>query len=102
METGHQYAVSNDTFASQLRQVRIRINAKQFWLAREIGCSDAAISLWENGSRLPRQNTMRRVFQALERVGAQPNELVSLLVAWRSSVDKRTLGVVLHRPALDQ
>src|SRR5687768_7365197 len=47
MTTGDQHTDSNDTFAACLKQVRIRIDAKQFWLAREIGCSDAAISHWE-------------------------------------------------------
>ena len=91
METGdRRHTGLDDTFAVHLKQVRARIHAKQCWLAREIGCTDAAISHWENGTRLPRQNTMRRVFQALERSGAQPTELVSLLVAWRNEVNKRS------------
>jgi DNA-binding XRE family transcriptional regulator len=92
MQTEIEQTASNDTFASHLKQVRARIHAKQCWLAREIGCTDAAISHWENGSRLPRQNTMRRVFQALEGSGALPTELLSLLVAWRNDLNKRSAG----------
>jgi transcriptional regulator with XRE-family HTH domain len=92
MEISSRPTASNDTFAACLKQARIRIRAKQCWLAREIGCTDAAISHWENGARLPRQRTMRRIFQALERSGAPPTELVSLLVAWRNCLDKRNLG----------
>jgi len=88
MLAGNQNSASNDTFATCLKQVRIRLHAKQCWLAREIGCTDAAISHWENGSRLPRQNTMRRIFQALEKVGVLPTELVPLLIAWRNPQDK--------------
>jgi predicted transcriptional regulator len=89
MATGNQPTASNDSFAARLKQVRTRIDAKQFWLAREIGCSDAAISQWEKGCRVPRQETMRRVFQALERGGALPTELLSLLIAWRNDIDKQ-------------
>jgi len=92
MVPGSQYIASNDTFATCLKQVRIRIHAKQCWLAREIGCSEAALSHWEKGSRLPRQNTMRRIFQALERGGSPPTELVSLLIAWRSDRNKSRRG----------
>jgi DNA-binding XRE family transcriptional regulator len=92
MDIGNQPTASNDTFAACLKQVRVRIDAKQFWLAGEIGCSEAAVSLWENGSRLPRQNTMRRVFHALEKGGALPAELVSLLVAWRNDRNKTQRG----------
>ena len=88
MVAGSQNTASNDTFAACLKQVRIRIHVKQCWLAGEIGCTDAAISHWENGSRLPRQDTMRRIFQALEKGGALPTELVPLLVAWRNPQDK--------------
>jgi transcriptional regulator with XRE-family HTH domain len=89
MATCSRLDPQNDNFAARLKRVRTRLHAKQFWLAREVGCSEAAISHWENGSRLPRQNTMRRVFQALERGGALPDELMSLLVAWRDDLGKR-------------
>jgi DNA-binding XRE family transcriptional regulator len=92
METSNQPTAPSDSFAIQLKQVRARIHAKQCWLANEIGCTDAAISQWENGNRLPNENTMRRVFQALERGGALPTELVSLLVAWRNELDKTHRG----------
>ena len=88
MATENQDTVSNETFAACLKQIRSRVYGKQFSLASEIGCTDAALSHWENGSRLPRQKSMRRVFQALERGGALPNELVSLLVAWRNDLDR--------------
>ena len=56
-ETGHPPTSSSDTFAACLRQVRNRLEAKQIWLAREVGCTEAAISHWEKGSRLPKENT---------------------------------------------
>ena len=90
MATGNQPTASNDTFGACLKQVRTRIRAKQCWLGREIGCSDAAISQWECGSRLPGENNMRRLFQALDRGGAFPTELVSLVVAWRNDLNKRS------------
>jgi len=89
MEPGNRNTASNESFAAVLKQIRARIRAKQCWLAREIGCTDAAISHWENGSRLPQETTMRRIFQALERGGGLPNELLTLLVAWRNGRAER-------------
>jgi transcriptional regulator with XRE-family HTH domain len=92
MATDNPNTASNETFAACLKEIRSRVFGKQFSLANEIGCTDAALSHWENGSRLPRKESMRRVFQALERGGALPNELVSLLVAWRNDLAERAEG----------
>jgi transcriptional regulator with XRE-family HTH domain len=95
MDKGHSHAASHETFAACLKQIRIRIHAKQVWLAREIGRSDAAISQWENGMRLPSQESMRRTFQALERYGALPGELLALLVAWRSDRGRERIAAAV-------
>ena len=100
MDGGH-HAASHETFAACFKRIRIRLRAKQGWLANEIGCTDAAISLWESGTRLPRNATMRRIFQALERCGALPTELVALLVVWRNGHDKAGLTRRTERPGAD-
>ena len=46
---------------------------------------------------------MRRIFQALERGGALPAELVALLVAWRNEVPRVTrAGVTYEQGALSE
>jgi DNA-binding transcriptional regulator YiaG len=80
------------SFASCLKHVRIRLAGKQAWLSREIGCSDAAISFWESGGRLPNQQNLCRILVAMARSGATTSELLALRGSWHQAMTKRTTG----------
>jgi len=82
------------SFASCLKQVRQRLAGKQAWLSQEVGCSDAAISFWESGGRLPNQQNLCRILAAVARGGATTPELLSLRSAWHQEMSKRSLSRV--------
>ena len=79
------------SFASNLKQVRQRLAGKQAWLSREVGCSDAAISFWESGARLPNQQNLCRILAAVARGGATTSELVALRNAWHDEMSRRSV-----------
>jgi len=81
----------NRLFASNLKQVRQRLAAKQAWLSEEVGCSDASISFWESGGRLPNQQNLCRILAAVARGGATTPELMALRNAWHHEMSRRTL-----------
>jgi len=70
------------SFADCLRQVRRRLVLKQTSLSLPMGCSDAAISLWEAGQRLPRRRNLHRLLEAMDACGATAAEQLSLQQAW--------------------
>ena len=82
------------SFASCLKQVRQRLAGKQAWLSQEVGCSDAAISFWESGGRLPNQQNLCRILAAVARGGATTPELLALRSAWHQEMSRRTLSRV--------
>jgi transcriptional regulator with XRE-family HTH domain len=72
------------SFAESLRHLRRRLEEKQTSLSFEIGCSDAAISHWELGSRLPSADNFGRLLMALAGAGATTAEMLALRAAWQS------------------
>ena len=80
------------SFAVCLKQVRQRLAGKQAWLSQEVGCSDAAISFWESGGRLPNQQNLCRILAAVARGGATTPELLALRSAWHMEMSKRTVN----------
>src|SRR5439155_6310844 len=74
---------SQPTFACQLKELRQRFGFKQLWLANAVGCTDAAVSFWESGKRLPQAHILFRMVETLTKLGASPKELVSLYGSWR-------------------
>ena len=91
MESRKNHPSPNDTFASCLRRLRRRLDAKQLWLSREVGCTDAAVSRWEKGDRLPRQDTVELFVEALKKEGAMPGEIVLLRMRWQKEALRRIL-----------
>lgn len=79
------------SFATCLKQVRQRLAGKQAWLSQEVGCSDAAISFWESGGRLPNQQNLCRILAAVARGGATTPELLALRSAWHQEMTKRSM-----------
>jgi transcriptional regulator with XRE-family HTH domain len=70
------------SFGDCLRALRQRLAGKQLWLARVAGCSDAAVSFWETGKRLPALSTLSRIENALTEAGASPGDLAGLRLSW--------------------
>jgi transcriptional regulator with XRE-family HTH domain len=69
-------------FGSQIRDLRRRLGGKQVWLASAIGCTDAAVSFWETGKRIPQAVMLSRVVEALAQAGAPAYELARLKETW--------------------
>jgi DNA-binding XRE family transcriptional regulator len=84
---------SHATFATQLKGLRARLGYKQVWLASAVGCTDAAVSFWESGKRLPQAYIMARVVEALEKLGVAPKELVTLDDTWRVEKIRAALAI---------
>src|SRR5262245_32413941 len=74
------------SFGRRLKELRLRVKAKQVWLSSEIGCTDAAISFWESDRRLPREPLVLRLLDVLGKSGAMPDEIVALHSSWRETV----------------
>jgi DNA-binding transcriptional regulator YiaG len=70
------------SFAECLRLVRQRVTGKQVCLSYLVGCTEAAISLWESGARLPNQRNFQCLLTAIAARGATTIELLGLRAAW--------------------
>jgi predicted transcriptional regulator len=83
--------VTGASLARQLRDLRKRFGGKQWWLAHAIGCTEAAVSLWENGKRTPHVRTLGRIANALAEAGAPPGDVARLCESWRQAKLKAAL-----------
>lgn len=80
-----------DSFASVLRELRIRLMGKQLTLAANVGCTEAAISFWESGRRLPSPRLLGLLVKRLAEAGALPEEVRQLVTVYRTAIaDRRT------------
>jgi hypothetical protein len=70
-----------DSFSDCIKELRKRFG-KQLWLATVAGCTDAAVSFWESGKRVPNEITFSRVVDGLRQAGADPGELAALRRSW--------------------
>jgi DNA-binding transcriptional regulator YiaG len=70
-------------FGSFLRQLRLSVSGKQAWLSLAVGCSDAAISFWETGARLPTPRRMAALLDVLSAAGVSTMELLDLRQRWQ-------------------
>jgi DNA-binding transcriptional regulator YiaG len=69
-------------FAACLKRIRTALQSKQVWLSGAIGCSDAAVSLWESGARVPSPQSLGRLLAALAEEGTPTSELLELRRMW--------------------
>lgn len=72
-------------FADRLKELRRRLVGKQLCLSCAVGCTDAAVSFWESGKRLPQPDTLSRILDALAQGGASPGELSTLHNSWQKA-----------------
>lgn len=69
-------------FAAVLRTLRRWHFGKQLALAAAVGCTEAAISYWENGKRAPDARKFPTIAGALSQAGASPAALDRLRTEW--------------------
>jgi hypothetical protein len=71
------------SFGELFRILRKQLVGKQACLSGAgLRCTDAAISHWERGHRLPRPKTMRNAIHVLSCLGAAPGDIEQLKSAW--------------------
>jgi hypothetical protein len=80
-------------FGGFLRQLRLSVSGKQAWLSYAVGCSDAAISFWETGARLPTPRRMAALLGVLSAAGVSTMELLDLRQRWQFERSNR--GITL-------
>jgi transcriptional regulator with XRE-family HTH domain len=85
------------SFAGRIKELRVRFGGKQAWLAHAIGCTDAAVSFWESGKRVPDPVTLYRIVDALNAAGASSSELLVLREHWHRARRRKSHG--FGRPA---
>jgi len=76
-------------FPGALKTLRQRLVGKQTVLSYAIGCTDAAVSFWEAGRRLPGERMMERIVSVLRFHGGDAGELDELVQQWRREVERR-------------
>lgn len=90
---------STPSFAELFRNLRKQLVGKQACLSSAgLRCTDAAISLWERGHRLPRRKTMKNAVDVLTKLGAMPSDIDRLVTAWNAEFRER--NVSRNRPSL--
>ena len=85
MVFSHNTAPKQTSFADRLKELRLRFGGKQWWLAYAAGCTDAAVSFWEAGKRIPTARMLSRIVEVLMLEGAPPGELALLQRSWREA-----------------
>jgi transcriptional regulator with XRE-family HTH domain len=70
------------TFHIVLLRLRKRYIGKQLALATSLGCTEAAISFWEHGRRLPLEALVPRIVECFRGNGAHAAELEELQQAY--------------------
>jgi hypothetical protein len=80
------------SFAEQFKKLRKQLVGKQACLSGAgLRCTDAAISHWERGLRLPRPRTMRNAVAVLTELGATPRDIEQLISAWTAECTARSV-----------
>jgi len=76
------------TFNIVLHRLRKRYIGKQLTLATNLGCTEAAISFWERGRRLPLRTLLPRIVECFRACGARANEIEELQSAYEGNVHR--------------
>jgi DNA-binding transcriptional regulator YiaG len=72
-------------FASLMKALRVQCAVKQLCLAIAVGRTDAAVSMWESGKRVPGDRTLLCIIDALAEAGASKAHLAALAATWRKA-----------------
>ena len=88
----------SNSFAQLFKNLRKQLVGKQACLSGAgLRCTDAAISHWERGLRLPRAKTMRNAVNVLRDLGATREDIGQLMSAW--SAEHAVRRLMRNRPA---
>lgn len=74
------------SFGSVLHGLRVCYFGKQRCLAADVGCTEAAISFWESGRRLPSSHLLGLLVKRVRKAGATPVEVEELVTAYRAAI----------------
>ena len=88
-----------DAFAAQFARLRRAYLGKQSVLADTLGYSEASVSLWEAGRRLPAYQTLGNLLALLRESGVPTCELVLLEASWRDVIVSRATRPARSGPA---
>jgi transcriptional regulator with XRE-family HTH domain len=69
-----------------LRELRLAHFGKQLVFASAMGVTEAAVSYWESGQRVPGKALFREAVQALLRRGASDTDVEALEQHWREAL----------------
>jgi hypothetical protein len=94
MTNGNRLETDSACFADRFRRLRLQHAGKQMVLvASGLRCTDAAVSSWENGRRLPSWTLLSNAIQVFVRLGAAKGDLEHLRAAWaRERAQNRGIG----------
>jgi hypothetical protein len=82
-----------------MKDLRSQFAGKQLCFAVALGYTDAAVSMWESGKRLPSRGTMRSILEELARAGAPADHLAALTELWKDARSRRPDNDVQLRPS---
>jgi DNA-binding transcriptional regulator YiaG len=69
-----------------MKELRSQFAGKQLCFAVALGHTDAAVSMWESGKRLPKdETTMQSIIEVLARAGAPTQHLSVLAARWNEA-----------------
>jgi hypothetical protein len=95
-EPGQRASVCTN-FAFHFKRLRNRLVVKQANLSYAMQCTEAAVSYWESGQRLPQRQSLLRILLAFSDLGATQAELDELAGAWQRAAIGRAVGESRHR-----
>ena len=85
IELRHELRHESSPFAQKMKALRRRLGSKQCWVANVVGCTNASVSFWESGKRVPDLRNLERLLHALEMAGATRHEIAWLRDAWEAA-----------------
>jgi len=77
-------------FNDVLHRLRKQYMGKQFTLAASLGCTEAAISFWENGRRMPDPKLLPHIAECFRANGALVDEVTELQQSYEGRRRTRT------------
>ena len=94
-----------ESFGTILHKLRVAHFGKQQCLAVRVGCTEAAVSFWESGSRLPSSELLAEVVTRMNEAGVTSDQISELVDAYQVALAARRtshrLCVILNAYAHD-
>lgn len=78
-----------ESFGTLLRNLRLLYFVKQESLAFDLGCTEAAVSLWEADQRLPSTHLLAELIAQLVKVDVPADKIKALLDAYCLALTSR-------------